>query len=128
MYALLYRSSASCSVTADLLSDLYAASQMRNGLWGITGVLLCCTSGDVHSFAQWLEGEEETVHDLYAHIRADTRHTACVVLASGDDLLAVTHGERLFGEWEMRVLDVGVLPMTVAEFLDVAAAADEVAG
>ena len=121
MYALLYRSAAACSITEADIDGIREAARERNGLWGVTGVLLCGTRGD--GFVQWLEGERETVLDLYAHIQADPRHTALGVIASGDALLDVTAGQRLFDDWEMRIHDVEMLPLTVDGFLGVALAA-----
>ncbi len=130
MYALLYRSTATCGLAEADYDAIRDAARARNGLWGVTGVLLCASSATDESdprgaacplgFVQWIEGEEETIRDLYAHIRADTRHGDTVEIASGDALAAHTGGERLFPAWEMHVVMVASLPETVESFLAVA--------
>ena len=113
-----YRPSTSCSIPADDTAGICEAARERNGLRDITGVLLCGRPGG--GFVRWLEGERETVLGLFAHIRADPRHTALAVIVSEDALLGVTVGQRRFGDWEMRIHDVATLPAT--GFLRVAAA------
>ena len=138
MYALLYRSTATRALAEADYDAIRDAAQARNGLWGVTGVLLCGpwatdTSAAVSGwaspfppglspsgFVQWIEGEEETIRDLYAHIRADTRHTDTVEVASGDVLVAHTAGERLFPGWDMHVVPIEALPETLDAFLAVA--------
>ena len=72
-------------------------SQRRNAGVGVTGALL--TFGDV--FMQFLEGPPAAVAAVLARIAIDPRHRDLVVLRRGDV------DRRIFGEWSMRLLDVG---------------------
>ena len=72
-------------------------SQRRNAAVGVTGALL--TFGDV--FMQFLEGPDAAVGTVLARIAADPRHRDLVVLRRD----VVEH--RIFGEWSMRLLDIG---------------------
>lgn len=69
-YAISYVSTASTGNKAPDILDLLIKSTKHNNDFDITGVLL---SSDTNFF-QLIEGEEEAVKILYAHIEKDTRH------------------------------------------------------
>ena len=119
MHALLYRSSATHPLTGADFSAIRAASTIRNGLWGVTSLLLCGfePSSGRPGFVQWIEGEREAVESLFAHVRSDPRHRDVARIASGDSLRAATQGRRLFDGWAMEISHGPTLPGTVAEFL-----------
>lgn len=129
MYALLYCSSASGPLSVVDLSGIAAAAAERNSLWGVTGLLLygqgpvtsrLATGPPPSGFVQWIEGERETVQDLYAHIQADPRHTDFSVIARGEHLAAPTVAGRLFPHWKLRICPTEALPRTLASFLRLA--------
>lgn len=123
MYALLYRSSATCPFDADAVEAVEAAAEARNGLWSLASLLLHgpCADGRA-GFAQWIEGERESVEALFALVAADTRHAGVAVLGRGDGL----GGAPLLGGRGMRAEAVAAVPETLDAF--VSAAADVLAG
>jgi hypothetical protein len=71
--------------------ELLRHSRENNTRLGLTGMLLF--KGD--QFMQVLEGDDETVHALYAVIAADPRHTDVRTL------LSTPITRRQFSEWSM---------------------------
>ena len=129
LHALLYRSVASAGLTVGDVLDIFAASRRRNAELGVTGLLLYtgaspsagggsgagAGSGDrVDQFAQWLEGPEEVLRDVYARISRDPRHHSCEMLLEGPSADLVGNDERLFPTWSMRFGQVPALPVTAA--------------
>ena len=72
------------------LGSLFSEARSSNKKRDITGALLI--HGDW--FAQVLEGSEEPVRALFAHIERDERHDRVSVLESGP-------AQRVFGRWAM---------------------------
>ena len=72
------------------LGSLFSAARSNNKKQKITGALL--VHGDW--FAQVLEGSEEPVRALFAHIEQDGRHDRVSVLEAGS-------AQRVFGRWAM---------------------------
>ncbi|HEX4256045.1 MAG TPA: BLUF domain-containing protein [Streptosporangiaceae bacterium] len=72
------------------LGSLFSAARSSNKKQDITGALL--VHGDW--FAQVLEGSEEPVRALFAHIERDERHDRVSVLEAGP-------AQRVFGRWAM---------------------------
>ncbi len=72
------------------LGTLFSAARSSNKKQHITGALL--VHGDW--FAQVLEGSEEPVRALFAHIEQDGRHDHVSVIEAGP-------AERVFGRWSM---------------------------
>ena len=68
----------------------------NNARLGVTGLLLYKDG----SFMQMLEGERETVEQLYAKIRRDPRHSGIIVLFRGET------PEREFPDWSMGFRDL----------------------
>lgn len=73
------------------LQELLKISRKNNTRLGVTGMLLFHDG----TFLQILEGEEQVVKTLYAHIKQNPRHRACRILAS----LSIQQKE--FGQWSM---------------------------
>lgn len=72
------------------LGTLFSGARSNNKKQDITGALL--VHGDW--FAQVLEGSEEPVRALFAHIEQDDRHDQVAVLEAGQ-------AQRVFGRWAM---------------------------
>jgi hypothetical protein len=70
MRQLLYVSNTSRDVAPAELDAILAVSRANNPALDVTGLLLYIDGG----YLQILEGEERTVHQLYARIAADRRH------------------------------------------------------
>jgi hypothetical protein len=78
------------------LVDLCAKAAANNLELNITGLLLCIGN----SFVQVLEGQYESIHNLYKKISKDPRHTQCRILFEG------TTPDRLFGQWNMNFVQM----------------------
>ena len=74
-----------------------------NARLNITGLLLLSDAGDI---MQVLEGEQATVHTLYAVIAADRRHRSVVKLADGPI------PTRAFANWSMHFRTVPATDFT----------------
>ena len=61
------------------LGDLFGVARSQNKERHVCGALLLTEE----TFVQVLEGEEEVVRDLFAHIERDPRHDSVTVLESG---------------------------------------------
>lgn len=70
MIHLCYVSTASRLMSQSDLLELLGVAREKNARSAVTGMLLYKDM----SFLQVLEGAAETVHELYAHIRDDSRH------------------------------------------------------
>ena len=118
MYALLYRSSATCPFDAEAVRAIEAAAEARNGLWSLATLLLHgpCAQGRA-GFAQWIEGEPEAVEALFGLVAGDPRHDGVAVVARGAGL----GGAPLLGGRGMRAAAVAVLPETLDAFVFAAA-------
>lgn len=92
----IYVSRATSSFDAPSLRDLLTRSRLRNGVAGVSGMLLY----DRGSFFQVLEGEPSAVQQVLDRIRADSRHEGVVVLV---DEPITTRG---FAAWTMGFADV----------------------
>lgn len=91
MYELLYCSSASPDLTADDISDILKTSREWNSHHEITGCLLYYNN----QFIQIIEGEKQSVKNLYANIEKDSRHQHIILLAENQK------DERFFKNWSM---------------------------
>ncbi|GAB3290610.1 hypothetical protein GCM10027348_07980 [Hymenobacter tenuis] len=91
VHHIVYQSNAVGLPTPAELKFLLQQSRANNSRLGISGVLLY-GNGD---FLQVLEGEKEVVHEMYATIQADYRHTNVLTLSDGP----IT--KRVFQEWSM---------------------------
>jgi hypothetical protein len=91
MFQLVYASTAAKAFTDGELFDMLARFREKNVRMGITGLLIYKHG----SFMQVLEGDEETVRDLYDIICADRRHHEVNIL------LKITVQQRQFPDWSM---------------------------
>ncbi len=91
MYELTYCSSATSSLGAEDISGILEKARDFNSKNNITGCLLYHN----HEFIQILEGEKETVLNLFTKIGQDHRHTNIVLLAEGNKK------DRVFYNWSM---------------------------
>ena len=93
VYRLIYRSHNCIPATSrrSELGDLFTAARSNNKAKGITGALL--VRDDL--FVQTLEGDEQSVEELLARIRVDTRHEAVEILNTG------LVSRRVFARWSM---------------------------
>lgn len=73
------------------LGTLFSVARSSNKKRGVTGALLCTDD----CFVQVLEGDEDVVRGLYAHIAADPRHDSVELLESES-----VEG-RVFSRWAM---------------------------
>lgn len=76
------------------LGNILRVARTNNAAQGITGALLVYDNW----FAQTLEGEEDAVRKLYAHIAADKRHDSVELREEG------TVGVRVFSRWAMALV------------------------
>lgn len=91
MFQLVYVSETEDRMPADDLVALLAQSREKNARLGVTGILLYKD----RRFMQVLEGDEQTVRDLYETIKRDERHTNVRTVIEGNI------DDREFGEWAM---------------------------
>jgi len=96
LHRLVYTSVRKPNCTDEEIRKILASCEKNNPGKNITGVLL-------HSdkrFIQYIEGDGETIRNLYDHIEDDPRH-AGVNLRSFEQI-----PERKFGSWHMGYKDV----------------------
>ncbi len=91
IFYLIYVSSATDLYTNADFSDILSSSRFNNKLNNITGILLY-HEGNI---LQVLEGDRETVMNLYDKIKLDSRHDNGMKMISG------TSDERNFPDWLM---------------------------
>lgn len=95
---LLYISEAAEPMTASQLEAIRTTSVRYNAEHDITGVLFYSAG----HFVQLLEGDTEAIHTLFEKIATDPRHHHI-------DLLVLRPvNQRLFADWNMGLLDLGV--------------------
>ena len=88
---LIYASEVSISLTPAAVQDIVERARAANQRRHITGVL----AFDSHSFLQVLEGERESVSEVFCQIAKDSRHRRVQLLES------VAVDERQFATWSM---------------------------
>lgn len=96
IFQLVYVSSAKTKFSKAELEALLDQSRQKNARLGLSGILLYHDG----NFMQLLEGEENQVRSLYAHIARDPRHHGCMILISGQV------AERTFPGWTMGFRDL----------------------
>ena len=95
---LIYSSKVSNTCTFEGLRSIFQSAYKNNPALGITGVLCY----DPHYFLQWLEGPVETVHNLYASILQDGRHSEPKLIDNSEV------SKPLFPNWTMAYLSTQV--------------------
>jgi hypothetical protein len=91
MQALVYVSTATRLPSDAVVGDILATAHRENPRFGLTGMLLWKDM----TFAQLLEGPEESLDRLWARLVADDRHEDLRLLSRWDT------DHRFFGEWSM---------------------------
>lgn len=113
MINLIYASSATEMLTEPALLEILEKAREKNARLGITGMLLYRGG----NFLQVLEGEDESVRELYKVIRQDQRHKGVMLIAERPV------PERNFAEWKMAFVNLqSVKPEDVpgySEYLNV---------
>ncbi len=109
VYQLIYRSDAARPWGDAELERLAAQARIHNYSLAITSVLFF----DGQQFLQVLEGGQEAVEALYAHISHDPRHTNLAVMLGG----AVP--QRLFPKWSLGLSQVAAADLSrLSGYLD----------
>lgn len=88
---LIYASEVAIPLTPNTVQEIVERARTANQRRHITGVL----AFDHRSFLQVLEGERETVSEVFCHIAKDSRHRRVQLLES------VAVDERQFATWSM---------------------------
>jgi len=101
MYELLYCSSARRDLTDDNIKNILLTSRKRNTKYGITGCLLYYNK----QFIQILEGNKESVKQLYDNILIDIRHRDIILLAENEK------EKRFFVDWNMAFSELSLQEM-----------------
>lgn len=91
LFELIYRSEADANVSDDDLLNILGKARLHNGQHQITGCLLY----NDHHFVQILEGEFNTLNELYNKIKKDSRHHNVVLLHMKEI------ASRSYPEWTM---------------------------
>lgn len=104
---LVYVSAATRPFTQPALRELLSKARTFNSSVNISGLLLY----HERSFFQILEGEEENVTPLFAHIGLDPRHDRVLLLSKQEV------EERNFGAWSMGFIDVDPMAAKLPGFL-----------
>ncbi|RZJ86778.1 MAG: BLUF domain-containing protein [Hymenobacter sp.] len=106
MHHIIYLSWATISFTNAQLDRLLTGARRRNTELAVTGILFYGNG----RFLQVLEGEEEIVQEIYAHIKRDPRHGNILTFANKPI------AERAFKEWAM-----AFQPLASQQFEDIVA-------
>ena len=111
LYNLVYCSRASPGVDDAEVARIIATSHRNNPARGITGLLVF--GGGI--FFQWLEGPRDTVTELMAILKTDTRHESVVALTETEEVR-----ERLFPNWDMELVTTDDIRDVLADAMDTA--------
>jgi hypothetical protein len=95
LHELLYVSVETCPLTKQDVTTLLAQSREKNAKLGVTGILVAYKK----HFLQVLEGERDTIFDLFHTIRKDERHMSVISFWDGPI------EKRGFQDWRMAFLD-----------------------
>lgn len=95
LYNVVYCSRATPGVGDAEVAHIVATARRCNPSNGITGMLVFGSG----IFFQWLEGPRDTVTQLMALLRTDTRHDSIVELSEVEEVR-----ERLFPDWDMELV------------------------
>jgi hypothetical protein len=104
MHRIIYLSWATIPFTNAQLQRLLTLARKRNRELAVTGILLYGNE----RFVQVIEGEADTVKELYTHIRRDPRHSNFITFANNPA------AQRVFADWTM-----AFQPVTSQQFDDV---------
>jgi hypothetical protein len=101
-----YISQSSSTVTDDTVVEIIQHAMTRNRIMSVSGVLYVSAG----HFFQYIEGDSDTVTELFAKIKADPRHHD--VRKLGHHKIAA----RLFPDFQMKLVDGRKLLSTRAAF------------
>jgi Sensors of blue-light using FAD len=96
LHRIIYTSHSNQIMTPGALVELLRRSREKNTRLGVTGLLLHADG----SFMQTIEGEDGTLHGLYAAIAQDPRHSGAIIMC--DDPIA----QRSFNDWSMAFREI----------------------
>lgn len=97
MLQLIYVSTATRAMTEHDLADILQTARAKNEDLDVTGLLLYRDG----AFIQVIEGEDETIRQLYDSIKADERHQDVTTLSQ------MPIEEREFPDWQMGFRHLG---------------------
>tara|TARA_R110001583_G_scaffold51483_4_gene160696 strand:- start:351 stop:806 length:456 start_codon:yes stop_codon:yes gene_type:complete len=97
-YQLIYRSKARAGISGPTMEDIRKTARLNNTSMGITGCLVYCNG----YFLQIMEGEEDTVRQLFYTIEDDIRHDDVEILHQGIDTALFDHWGTVFTSPEGR--------------------------
>jgi hypothetical protein len=97
MTELVYFSEANHDLKSEDVSNILKTARDFNSINNITGCLLYHNN----EFLQILEGEKETVLDLFTAIKKDIRHSNVILIAEDDK------NKRMFSDWNMAFYEFG---------------------
>lgn len=106
MYTLAYESIANNNINEGVMDELLNGARCNNALKDITGCLIYYDG----TFVQLLEGEKQTVLELYGKIKLDDRHHD-VHMFSQDDIQS-----RMFPDWGMAYFPIDEKKTSSYEF------------
>jgi hypothetical protein len=92
IYQLIYLSTGNHPFSLTDIEQLCFASQQRNKMKSITGVLVYSSP----HFLQYIEGDEGDINELFQKISGDKRHTNIRIIKRS------TTEFRNFGQWDMK--------------------------
>jgi hypothetical protein len=98
--------------TADL-KKLLMRSRLNNGATNVTGMLIYRDG----TFLQALEGDEQSVREVFNRIEADERHSEVSILTDQPS----PGGQRLFGKWSMGFANAASNAQVLNGFINLAA-------
>jgi len=96
MHYLIYSSRKTSLCNAEEVNSILASSEKFNPGHDITGILL----SSHEFFLQYLEGDMDSIFELYLKIKEDKRHSEVLLLSVG------IIQERLFPTWNMGYKDI----------------------
>jgi len=100
MIHLIYGSTAVKPMTEAEILELLEKARVKNERLGISGLLLYHDG----NFLQVLEGEDQTVKELFEEIKQDERHHSVMEFGT------YPVPERRFASWEMGFLNIQTMP------------------
>ncbi len=112
MICIVYISSANYMINDREIVSIVNTSRINNARLGITGILLY----NAGSFMQLIEGEAETIENLYYKISQDPRHNSIKMLLRE----TITH--RNFSDWQMGYRNIenlkSISPEVLSPFME----------
>lgn len=97
MKRLTYISKFATSLCEEQIQEIGETSRRNNSRSNITGILICSRG----IFFQIIEGESQSIENLYSKILQDKRHTDIVCLKTEENIQ-----QRMFPDWSMETIDL----------------------